>query len=231
MFRPQINEHSKALFSFPGLDERLVPQAVSESLYNNATERSIQQQLSEDRARREVKRNSNKSHIRAQSEKYLRKSLLRDIKRLFDVLDVTERGFLGVTHTLLILQHFGLLPDVLLMNLEEGSKARNFVTDIWKLVKSREYTNAAGFDSISALVLATILDSSKRKSIAPQYLKQLNVSKEEDKQAANQVIDQLRVNYASRSPGSQFVGFKLHKDLEKVEDHEVEALKNKYPNS
>lgn len=223
LFHPVINKHSRRLIGTPVYHKELAPFIASESLYYNAQDRSEQQKLAEEQYEKELKLSRNQIRCSQKSSKYLQKGLDRDIREMFQLLDVADRGYLGLTHTMLMLQHFGLFPDVLLMNLEANGKEREFVMRIWHLVQSQEIQHAADLKKVSVLIHAVILNSTKKKNVAQSVLDQLNISTRED---AGEIIQQLRLNYLSRSPNSQMTGFKLNRNLKNVQDHQIQAQKN-----
>ena len=161
-----------------------------------------------------------------QSGKYLHDRLTREIFKMFQLLDVSKQGFIGVTHALLMLQHFGLFPDVMLMNLEKGGKERTMIISIWKLLKSRKFHNAAELSSITALICATILHSERKNVMDNIYFSCFNIDGPEDEETLNDIVKELRLNYYSRCPNSKFLGFRLHRDLATVTESDL-VLKEK----
>ena len=149
------------------------PWLASETLYNQEFEKRMRQEEAESQHARAILDLTARKKINSKSNQYLRSRLRREIRYVFELLDVNKRGRLGITHALLIFQHFGLLPDVLMMNLEGGGKERDIVLKLWKVIRVSDDKNEADIMRISAVISAVILENSS--AVSSKYTSALNI--------------------------------------------------------
>lgn len=177
MFQPAINEKSKRLAEQSSKSCANIlgnPHQASIALHNDAKEKQLRLEQAKNLELEQINAKANTSKVDNKSKRFVRDRLQRDIKKIFSMLDTSKKGYLGVTHTLLILQHFGLFPDVLLMNLAEGGVERKLVMDLWKLIQSKKTKNTAELESIVALILIVIAKDPKSSKISKSTLSYLN---------------------------------------------------------